>query len=282
MAEPVDLVVDRGVLLDVEVLRRDVGLGLVVVVVADEVLDGVVGEELPELVAELRRQRLVVGDHQRRPLHALDRRGHREGLAGAGRAEQRLDALLRVESLGEAVDRLRLVGRRRVGRIELELRHPTERSCRSYRKTASCEGGGRVPRSMPGLLLGPMLRYVSETEATVWVETDGPCEVEVLGRRDRTFCVDGHHYALVCLDGPRARLVAGVRGEAGRRARLAAAESGFPPSRAADPRARRPLRIVFGSCRVAVPHHPALHADQGRGSGARPGDRRALRPRACG
>ena len=130
VAEPVDLVVDRGVLLDVEVLRRDVGLGLVVVVVADEVLDGVVREELPELVAELRRQRLVVRDHQRRSLHALDRRGHREGLAGAGCAQQRLDPFLRIESLGQAVDRLRLVGRRRVGRIELELGHVTERSCR--------------------------------------------------------------------------------------------------------------------------------------------------------
>jgi hypothetical protein len=52
---------------------------------------------------------------------------------------------------------------------------------------------------MGGLLLGPMLRYVSQTEATVWVETDAPCEVEVLGRSTDTFCVDGHHYALVCL-----------------------------------------------------------------------------------
>ena len=65
MAQAVDLVVDRGVLLDVEVLGRDVGLGLVVVVVGDEVLDRVLGEELAELVAELRGQRLVVGDHQR-------------------------------------------------------------------------------------------------------------------------------------------------------------------------------------------------------------------------
>ena len=65
VAQPVDLVVDGRVLLDVEVLRRHVGLGLVVVVVADEVLDRVVGQELAELVAELRRQRLVVGDDQR-------------------------------------------------------------------------------------------------------------------------------------------------------------------------------------------------------------------------
>ena len=41
VAEPVDLLVDRRVLLDVEVARGDVRLGLVVVVVRDEVLDRV-------------------------------------------------------------------------------------------------------------------------------------------------------------------------------------------------------------------------------------------------
>ena len=37
------------------------------------------------------------------------------------------------------------------------------------------------------LILGPIVRYVGTTEATVWVETDGRCEVEVLGRRAVTF-----------------------------------------------------------------------------------------------
>ena len=46
MPQSVDVVVPGRVLLDVEVSLRDVGLGLVVVVVGDEVLDGVVGEEL--------------------------------------------------------------------------------------------------------------------------------------------------------------------------------------------------------------------------------------------
>ena len=46
VAEPVDVVVPRGVLLDIEVGLRDVRLGLVVVVVGDEVLDGVRREEL--------------------------------------------------------------------------------------------------------------------------------------------------------------------------------------------------------------------------------------------
>ena len=82
----VDLLVDRGVLLDVEVLRRDVRLRLVVVVVRDEVLDRVLREELPELVAELGGERLVVGDHERRPLDLLDRERHRGRLARAGHA----------------------------------------------------------------------------------------------------------------------------------------------------------------------------------------------------
>src|SRR3712207_7160731 len=55
--------------------------------------------------------------------------------------------------------------------------------------------------AMPELVLGPLHRYAGETEATVWVETSAPCEVEVLGARERTFCVEGHHYALVMITG---------------------------------------------------------------------------------
>ena len=50
---------------------------------------------------------------------------------------------------------------------------------------------------MPELVLGPLLRYVAETDAVIWVETDAPCDVELLGSRDRTFRGCGHHYALV-------------------------------------------------------------------------------------
>ena len=90
--QPVDVVVDRGVLLDVRVGRRQVRLGLVVVVVADEVLDRVRREVLPELVAELRGERLVVGDDERRLLDLLDHARHGVRLARGGGAEQRLVA----------------------------------------------------------------------------------------------------------------------------------------------------------------------------------------------
>src|SRR6187200_3080348 len=59
----------------------------------------------------------------------------------------------------------------------------------------------RFDLSMPDLLIGPLLRYVSETEATIWVETSEQCEVEILGRREPTSRVEDHHYALVRLEG---------------------------------------------------------------------------------
>jgi hypothetical protein len=34
---------------------------------------------------------------------------------------------------------------------------------------------------VPELRLGPLLRHVGETDATIWVETDKPCRVEILG-----------------------------------------------------------------------------------------------------
>jgi PhoD-like phosphatase len=107
---------------------------------------------------------------------------------------------------------------------------------------------------VPELILGPMVRYLDDREATIWVETDGPCEVEVLGRRERTFCVQDHYYALVPITGlePGTTYPYEVRLDGERR--WPDPESDLPPSaiRTIDPDG--PLKIVFGSCRVAVPH----------------------------
>ena len=131
VAELVDLLVDRGVLLDVEVDLGDVGFRLVIVVIADEIFDGVPREERPELAHELRGECLIVGDDQRRPLKLLDYVGHRERFAGAGHTEQRFVALPGPEPTDQLGDRLRLVPLRRQLRVELELLgrvHPGRRS----------------------------------------------------------------------------------------------------------------------------------------------------------
>ena len=108
-------------------------------------------------------------------------------------------------------------------------------------------------RSTPALLLGPLLRHVDPVSATVWVETEGPCEVEVLGRRAQTFCVSGHHFALVLVEGlePGSTTPYEVRLDG---ARVWPPEnSEFPPSRIRTPGGSRPFRLAFGSCRYASP-----------------------------
>jgi hypothetical protein len=109
---------------------------------------------------------------------------------------------------------------------------------------------------MADLILGPLLRYLDEHSATVWVETDAPCEVEVLGRREHTFCVEGHHYAIVPITGlePGESHPYEVTLDGERRWPLEGAD--FPPSLIRTIHPDRPLKVVFGSCRVAVPHHP--------------------------
>ena len=106
---------------------------------------------------------------------------------------------------------------------------------------------------MPDLVLGPMLRYVGDHDATVWVETDGPCEVEVLGARERTFHVEGHHYALVLIEGlePDASTPYAVRLD-GRE--VWPPGDGRPPCRIVTRGGEDRVRLVFGSCRAGAPH----------------------------
>jgi hypothetical protein len=103
----------------------------------------------------------------------------------------------------------------------------------------------------PALVLGPMLRYVSETEATIWVETDRPCLVEVLGRGAPTFAVAGHHYGLVVLDGLTPGSEYEYQVALDGTACWPLPGDDFPPSVLRTLSADRPARLAFGSCRVA-------------------------------
>ena len=109
VAELVDLLIDVGVLGDVGVGAGEVGFGLVVVVVGDEVLGGVFGEELAELGVELGGEGLVGGDDEGGAGVAGDDVGHGEGLAAAGDAEEGLVLVAGLEALHELVYGLGLV-----------------------------------------------------------------------------------------------------------------------------------------------------------------------------
>ena len=126
----------------------------------------------------------------------------------------------------------------------------------------------------PGLVLGPLLRYAGPNDATVWVETEGACEVEVragdASHRAQTFHVEGHHYALVHVAGlapgethPYEVVLDGEH-------RWPETGSAFPPSVIRTHNGESTFRLAFGSCHISLPNEApfTLSKDQdkrGRG-----------------
>ena len=102
------------------------------------------------------------------------------------------------------------------------------------------------------LVLGPMLRYAGTKSATFWLEANRPCEVEILSHRERTFCVEGHHYALLLLDDlpPSSLIDYDVRLD-GRM--VWPPDDGRPGPVVHTRRGEREVRLVFGSCRRGDP-----------------------------
>jgi hypothetical protein len=149
---------------------------------------------------------------------------------------------------------------------------------------------------MPKLVLGPLLRYVGETQATVWVETDAAATVEarvspagpaagengsgaggaeVARGRAPTFRVEGHHYALVLIEGLEPDRTYEYRVELDGESvwpQTRPEGRSFPASTIRTLHGDHPLRIAFGSCRVAAPHEPPWtlppREDRKRGKGA--------------
>jgi hypothetical protein len=114
---------------------------------------------------------------------------------------------------------------------------------------------------MAGLILGPMVRWASTSEATVWVETDAPCEVEVRpegapAALERTFAVEGHHYAIVRVGGLPEDAATPYQVALDGEAAWPPPDHPFPPSALRTHPARGPVAILFGSCRVSYPHEP--------------------------
>jgi PhoD-like phosphatase len=119
----------------------------------------------------------------------------------------------------------------------------------------------------PALVLGPMMRYVDQTSASIWLEARNNARVTVRAGAGeweaRTFAVHGHHYALVEVDGleagsvtPYAVAIDGVHAwpEPG---------DGFPSPVIATLKPGKPLRLAYGSCRTSVPHDASGNRSHG-------------------
>lgn len=110
----------------------------------------------------------------------------------------------------------------------------------------------------PEILVGPMLRYVDSTNATVWVEVSAPCHVAIRagGRevRERAWAVHGHHFALLHLsdleEGSETPYEVALDGV------TAWPEDPLRPSVIRTPRPDDVVRLSFGSCRRGESQSP--------------------------
>ncbi|OQC71147.1 MAG: hypothetical protein BWX45_01239 [Deltaproteobacteria bacterium ADurb.Bin002] len=109
VAKFVDFLVDGGILFDIGVRRRQVGFRLIVIVIADKIFDGIVGEKALEFLVQLRGQGFVVCNDERRTARARNHVGNGKGFAGAGHPEQHLMLFPASQPFGQSVDRLRLI-----------------------------------------------------------------------------------------------------------------------------------------------------------------------------
>lgn len=108
------------------------------------------------------------------------------------------------------------------------------------------------------IILGPMLRYVDSTRATIWMETRDAGVVTVRAgektHTTHTFGAHGHHFALVILEGltPGAtyEYAVDVNGEQA----WPAEPAHFGPSLIRTLDVTEPIAMAFGSCRVSGPH----------------------------
>ena len=107
------------------------------------------------------------------------------------------------------------------------------------------------------LVLGPLLRHVDETSATVWVEIAkrGTVSVHADGRTwsAPSFSAHGHHYAVLDVEQLQPGSTHAYTVDVDGTSVWPLADAGAPSRiRTLDP--DRPLRLAFGSCRTSVPH----------------------------
>jgi hypothetical protein len=111
------------------------------------------------------------------------------------------------------------------------------------------------------LVLGPLIRYVDQTSASIWVEVRDAAQVTVRAGEHvwetRTFAAHDHHYAMVVTEGlePGSITPYSVEVDGTRVWPLTEGDgSQYPASVIPTLEPGKPLRLAFGSCRTSVDH----------------------------
>ncbi|MGA5462651.1 alkaline phosphatase D family protein [Mycobacterium sp. NPDC050041] len=116
------------------------------------------------------------------------------------------------------------------------------------------------------LVLGPALRHVGETTASVWVQTEQAATVSVLGCSAQTFDVQGHHYALVEVTGLTPDSVTEYQVTVDGQQVWPVEDSPYPASviRTRGPESAPRMRAIFGSCRYPKTEDDKVDSKLGR------------------
>ncbi len=108
------------------------------------------------------------------------------------------------------------------------------------------------------LVLGPLLRHVGATTATIWVQTaaSGRVEVRAAGRRwsAHTFCAHANHYAIVLVDGLEPGSVQTYQVALDGVVVWPLADDPYLPCCIATFDTSRSPHFLYGSCRTSVGH----------------------------
>jgi hypothetical protein len=118
--------------------------------------------------------------------------------------------------------------------------------------------------SEAAIVLGPMVRYVDQCSATIWMEIDRPCEVEVLGSTHPTFTYAGHHYCLVVLESLPSGKVIPYDVRLDGKLAWPLPDDPFSAPCIRTHRHDQSVHIAFGSCRMAAPHEPPFTLAPGK------------------
>ncbi|HEU5106958.1 MAG TPA: alkaline phosphatase D family protein [Micromonosporaceae bacterium] len=118
-----------------------------------------------------------------------------------------------------------------------------------------------MPDDSPRLVIGPVLRRVAGTRATIWVEISRPATVRVEAGSGSgtapTFCAYGHHYALVLVDGLTPGTAAPYEVWLDDVKVWPEPDWTYPRSVIRTREAEdgdQPVRLIFGSCRESTQH----------------------------
>ena len=123
MSEPINLIINLRIFLNVGIATGDVGLRLIIIKITDEIMYLVVRKKLLKLRKQLCRQSLVVRQHQRRHIPPSNNIRHSKRLARPRHAQQRLLALTLLQTIHQLSNRRRLVAGRLVFGDEIKGAH---------------------------------------------------------------------------------------------------------------------------------------------------------------